>query len=693
MSYHQRKQAPIVRVCMCRDKEGRRFLHPPPLLSAIAIAHRRNTRACDSAPFDTLGLFDIARRSRKSRDIFTRATVDSSVDGVCPLWIRPASFAHDSRPPFSPPALGPSSRKAHSEPPSSPPSGDASAEDALAWYKSQYEQLEHELSEFRESSKELEAELEKDLDAADKRERGLREKAEGLDYEVEEWKRKYKESKAEANAAQNTLEKEITTLRDANRTLQLKLRDIEVANDDFERQARNTTSSLEDLESKYNVAIERAVMMEEEIKIGERERETLRVEAQRLREELSELKIEAEIMQDKIKKQEARHLSTISTDISIPESPTFDHSPNSTASSPLITTPPDTKSLSTAETLSELQDPPSPPMSDVSATLPKISTAKTPAPVQKKSRLPSADHSITPKPRGFNTSTSTRPTPSTRNLTTSSTTLRTPASRTSAAKTVRSTSHKIPASNSLSHIRSLTAQMQRLEARVHSARSKLPGPVNTPPRASPRSSVLGGGNVPSTVTIRSRKRTVGSTASSIANDDTTPTSHAFNQSQSGKSHVPRLSTSGVSRLSFGPLPNRHPVDSDASASRPSSRASISSYARPASRTDSRDMPPPRPMSRTSLGGARTPMGRPRSSLGGSMHGHSASISGLPEDESFEGEFRTPSRRGTYSKFDTEGSGSGIPGPSGIPMPSSRRQSGGPGVTGRRSTGGLRSTER
>ena len=48
----------------------------------------------------------------------------------------------------------------------------------------------------------------------------------------------------------------------------MKLRDIEVANDDFERQARNTTSSLEDVESKYNVAIERAVMMEEEIKIG-----------------------------------------------------------------------------------------------------------------------------------------------------------------------------------------------------------------------------------------------------------------------------------------------------------------------------------------------------------------------------------------------------------------------------------------
>lgn len=74
------------------------------------------------------------------------------------------------------------------EPPSSPPSENTSAEDALAWYKSQYELLEHELSEFQSSSKELEAELEKDLDAADKRERGLREKAEELNYEVEEWK-------------------------------------------------------------------------------------------------------------------------------------------------------------------------------------------------------------------------------------------------------------------------------------------------------------------------------------------------------------------------------------------------------------------------------------------------------------------------------------------------------------------------
>ena len=75
-----------------------------------------------------------------------------------------------------------------SEPPSSPPGGDAAPEESLAWYKSQYEQLETELAEFRVSSEELEKELERDLDAAEKRENALKEKAEGLVFEVDEWK-------------------------------------------------------------------------------------------------------------------------------------------------------------------------------------------------------------------------------------------------------------------------------------------------------------------------------------------------------------------------------------------------------------------------------------------------------------------------------------------------------------------------
>lgn len=71
---------------------------------------------------------------------------------------------------------------------SSSPSVPADSENLLAYYKSQYEQLEAELADFQASSKELEAELEKDVESAEKRERQLQEKLEGLGFEVEEWK-------------------------------------------------------------------------------------------------------------------------------------------------------------------------------------------------------------------------------------------------------------------------------------------------------------------------------------------------------------------------------------------------------------------------------------------------------------------------------------------------------------------------
>lgn len=180
--------------------------------------------------------------------------------------------------------------------------------------------------------------------------------------------------------------------------------------------------------------------------------------------------------------------------------------------------------------------------------------------------------------------------------------------------------------------------------------------------------------MPPSVTIRSRKRTGGSTASgsSVGLGEDTPSSTT--------KHVARLSTSGISRLSFGPLPSREPSET----SRPSSRASATSYVRPdrpLSRTEIA-----RPASRSSISGARTPLGhysqstimeqrRPRSSIGHNFgashgHGHSQSVSNIDVDETRELDFATPSRRNTSSK---DAEGSGIPTlPSALP----RRKSGG-----------------
>lgn len=386
-------------------------------------------------------------------------------------------------------------------------------------------------------------------------------------------------------------------------------------------------------------------------------------------------------MQDKLRK---RQLTSITTDITAPNSPSLADSPTSTASSPMITTPPDTKSVSTTDTVSETPTPPSPPISEASGSARPV--IKTPMnPPKSKIKLPSGDSSTTPKPTARYPSSNlqssrgpTAPTSSTRARNATPSLIRN-------AKAKAPATRGLPNSTSLTHIRTLTAQMQRLEQRVQSARSKLPAPVNTPPRGSPRNaSAMGQNYMPASVTIRSRKRTGGSTASnsSVAGDDT----------PSSTKHIARLSTSGISRLSFGPLPNR-----EGSESRPSSRASTSSFVRPdrpLSRTELA-----RPGSRTSMSGARTPLGhysqsqiaesrRPRSSIGGNFsashgHGHSQSVSHIDLDESRELDFGTPSRRNTLNKPDLEGSA--IPTPKGIP----RRKSAGLSMSAlpRRSTSG------
>ncbi|KAF1836404.1 nuclear distribution protein nude [Decorospora gaudefroyi] len=552
--------------------------------------------------------------------------------------------------------------------PSSPPRGGwSSVEEELAYYKSQYETLEAELHEFQTSSKELEAELERDVDESEKRERKLQEKAERLGFEVDEWKTKYKQSKTEANNAQNTLQKEITTMRDAQRTLQMRLRDIEVQSDDFERQARNQTSSLEDVESKYNVAIERGVMLEEEVKIGEQEREALRIETQRLRDELSDLRIETEIVQEKlriaeetIERHHQRKVSNhLSGDALRPRSPVSEASTSATTlSSPTAaSTPPHSK----ADSLRADTTPPSPPLSDAPITTRPVPS--TPMP-KRRGSVATLDPAATPRAglysrqprhsRGPSVSAASRPSTGASGRATPSIRTTAPAPRVPRPSVGGAASTGgLPRSGSLYQIRGLIGKMQKLEERVHSARSKLPAPTNTPPRASPRNGSALGDHVPNTVTVRSsRKRS----------------SHA-----SAASSVNGAGDSGVSRLSFGiSTSSREPTNS-----RPSSRASMSSQTglqRPGSRSSNRTPLGHYPSS--SISGIEPRIPRPRSSLSGQSVGHSHS-----QSLSMSLRERGDSEAGTNS----DGSGvttplarrltiekSGIPTPSGIP----RRQSAG-----------------
>jgi hypothetical protein len=442
-------------------------------------------------------------------------------------------------------------------------------------------------------------------------------------------------------------------------------------------------------------------MLEEEVKIGEQERESLRIETQRLRDELSDLRIEAEITQEKLRIAEAtieRHHTRkprpLATDGLRPPSPASEASTSATTtSSPTVSTPPPAKS----ETSTVQTTPPSPPLSDASANAAR--GRRNPVTPARQRTLdtgnaPKAGYSTIRQPPRHSRGPSA-PTASTQPRVTPAT-MRRSTMRQSSRPSITN-EQPLPRSESLYQIRGLQGKVQRLQERVHSVRSKLPAPTITPPRASPRGSVLGGNNpIPSSVTLRSgRKRTSNSTAGS----DQQP----------------------VSRLSFGRSTTTRPegssqfqVEGGGLGSRPSSRASAASH------SGNNGAMLPRPQSRTSMSGARTPSyyeRRPRSSMSGSFtgssstmsrgdvarsgtpgprsgtpgprlghgHGHSQSVSGISMSEDGESNpFMTPvNRRTTLEK------GSAIPTPSGIP----RRQSGGANVMlglgpGRRSNIGL-----
>lgn len=309
-------------------------------------------------------------------------------------------------------------------------------------------------------------------------------------------------------------------------------------------------------------------------------------------------------------------------------------------------------------TLSETPTPPSPPLSE--ASVPPAKPDVLPAPEEKNVRP--ADANRTPRPSKFSFQQPGKhgrgpslavggpratPTPTFRRR------------ETTQKPAMGHQQEGLPRDRSLYQIRGLIGKMQKLEERVHSARSKLPAPTNTPPRASPRGTTTASNvpkSIPSSVTVRnSKKRSESGTISEIA----TP-------SRPSDATIRRLSHR-QSRLSMGGSSH------EPSAGRPSSRASISS---------SHDGPFAQPHShRSSILGGRPPSRqqgtaaearRPRSSLGRRQtpsHAHrpSSAASGTFLDDA-DASFITPTARRTT--MDKVSAGSAIPTPSTL----GRRQS-------------------
>ena len=84
------------------------------------------------------------------------------------------------------------------------------------------------------------------------------------------------------NTTTASLQRELDQLRQAHHTLKVQMRELEMGNDDLERNERAITSSLADVEAKYSKTLEEKILLEHELL----DKANVEEECQRLRDDV-----------------------------------------------------------------------------------------------------------------------------------------------------------------------------------------------------------------------------------------------------------------------------------------------------------------------------------------------------------------------------------------------------------------------
>lgn len=84
------------------------------------------------------------------------------------------------------------------------------------------------------------------------------------------------------NTTTTSLQRELDTLRQESQKLKVRLRDLELGNDDLERNERVVASSLADIEARYSKALEEKILLEHELL----DKANVEEELQRVKDEL-----------------------------------------------------------------------------------------------------------------------------------------------------------------------------------------------------------------------------------------------------------------------------------------------------------------------------------------------------------------------------------------------------------------------
>lgn len=249
-----------------------------------------------------------------------------------------------------------------------------------------------ELDDFHHTSKELEAELENELQRTEKAQQDLKVKVERAETEKDQWKSKFMSLQTTHNTTTASLQRELDQLRQEHQRLKVQLRELEMGNDDLERNERAVSSSLADVETKYSKALEEKILLEHELL----DKANIEEQCQRLKDELADANIEISVLRDQLaaqqsaisEQQESLTLSEpspSSEDLMATEPPPdldlSDLTPSSESDSPVLTTPRPVSKTHTNQLRSGISKPvftPPPPTSSVlgrSSTLPTLSPA------------------------------------------------------------------------------------------------------------------------------------------------------------------------------------------------------------------------------------------------------------------------------------------------------------------------------
>jgi len=204
----------------------------------------------------------------------------------------------------------------------------SSSEEASYW-REKFEQLakesqetKEEFEEFQEGSRELEAELEAQLEQSEFRIKEYRSLSNRLQLENDQLKSKLEQCHREYHFQISELQTELNEIRSIKEDLNRYVRELEQQNDDLERAKRSTLASLEDFETKMNAMIERNAFLESELD----EKESLKAAVQRLKDETRDLRSELRVVTAPNKRVAAPAEDVVMVDASTAKTPDNDKS-------------------------------------------------------------------------------------------------------------------------------------------------------------------------------------------------------------------------------------------------------------------------------------------------------------------------------------------------------------------------------